>query len=81
MVNQDQFGGIPKSSATFALISIIHTCAQATDGTGASVRLLLFDYRKAFDLIDHNILVHKIRKLSIPLPIIHWIIDIQGTTS
>ena len=75
VVNQDQFGGIPKSSATLALISIIHTCAQATDGTGASVRLLLFDYRKAFDLIDHNILVHKIRKLSIPLPIINWIID------
>ena len=75
VVNQDQFGGIPKSSATFALISIIHTCAQATDGTGASVRLLLFDYRQAFDLIDHNILVHKIRKLSIPLSIIHWIID------
>ncbi len=74
VVNQDQFGGIPKSSATFALISIIHTCAQATDGTGASVRLLLFDYLKAFDL-DRNILVHKIRKLSIPLPIIHWIID------
>jgi hypothetical protein len=35
----------------------------------------LFNYRKAFDLIDHNILVHKIRKLSIPLPIINWIID------
>jgi hypothetical protein len=75
VVNQDQFGGIPKSSATLALISIIHTCAQATDGTGTSVRLLLFDYRKAFDLIVHNILVHKIRKLSIPLPIINWIID------
>ena len=30
-INQDQFGGIPKSSATLALISIIHTCAKATD--------------------------------------------------
>ena len=75
IVSQDQFGGIPKSSATLALISIIHTCAQATDGTGASVRVLLFDYRKAFDLIDHNILVQKIRKLSIPLPIVNWIFD------
>ncbi len=64
IINPNQFGGIPKSSATQALISMIHKFAEATDRTGASVRVLLLDYRKAFDLIDHSILVSKIRLLS-----------------
>ena len=53
-----------------AHISIIHRCAKATDETGASVRVLLFDCRKAFDFINHNIRVTKIRRLSISLPIV-----------
>ena len=40
-----------------------------------SVRVLLFDYRKAFDLIDHKILVGKIRQLSIPHHVFNWLID------
>ena len=28
-----------------------------TDGTGALTRIILFDYTKAFDVIDHNILL------------------------
>lgn len=75
IIDPAQFGGIPKSSATQALISMLHTWAKATDGTGASVRVLLFDYRKAFDLIDHRILLTKIRQLSIPQFIINWLTD------
>jgi len=33
---------------------MFHHWSQATDGTGVAVRVVLFDYRKAFDLIDHN---------------------------
>ena len=44
-------------------------------GTGNSVRVFLFDYRKAFDLIDHTILVNKICLLSIPSFVKNWIID------
>ena len=36
---------------------------------------MLFDYRKAFDLIDHRILVDKLCKLVQPTRIINWIID------
>lgn len=48
-----KFGGIPRSSATHALISMVHSWAEATDGTGSALRVYLFDYRKAFDLINH----------------------------
>ena len=74
-IDQNQYGGVPKSSATIALISMLHNWTKATDGTGNSVRVFLFDYRKAFDLIDHTILVNKICLLSIPSFVKNWIID------
>ena len=36
---------------------------------------MLFDYRKAFDLIDHGILVNKLKSLNLPVSIINWVID------
>ena len=66
VIDPDQFSAIPKSSTTQALTSMLHQWLEATDGTGAAVRVVLFDYRKAFDLIDHSILVPKILSLSIP---------------
>ncbi len=54
---------------------MLRNWAKATDGTGNSVRVLLVDYRKAFDLIDHSILINKIRQLPIPIYIINWLIS------
>jgi hypothetical protein len=38
---------------------------KATDGNGAAVRLLLFEFKKAFELIDHHLLVEKLRLFDI----------------
>ena len=40
---------------------MIHEWLQATDGNSASVRVFLFDYRKAFDFIDHGTLAAKLK--------------------
>ena len=48
---------------------------HVSDGNSATIRTVLFDYRKAFDLIDHRILVDKLCKLVQPTRIINWIID------
>ena len=53
-INPFQFGGIPRSSATKALIYMVHAWTQATDGTGNAVRVVLFYYKKVFDLISHE---------------------------
>ncbi|CAB4032223.1 RNA-directed DNA polymerase from mobile element jockey, partial [Paramuricea clavata] len=74
-IKSNQFGSIPKSSTTQALISMIHTWSKYTDGTGSTVRVVVFDFRKAFDLIDHNILVRKLKDLNIAHNIISWIVD------
>ena len=54
---------------------MIHTWAKETDGNGAMVRVLLFDYRKAFDMIDHSTLVRKLQNLDLPSSIINWLAD------
>ena len=75
IVDPNQFGAIPKSSCTHALVSMLHTWAQATDGTGTAVRIIQLDYRKAFDLIDHQILANKVSFLRIPRGVARWICD------
>ena len=75
IIDPRQYGAIPKSSTTQALISIVHNLTKATDGSGSLVRIVLFDYRKAFDLIDHHILVAKLHTLDIPPEIIIWVSD------
>ena len=54
---------------------MMHTWAQATDGTCSAVRVVCLDYRKAFDLVDHGILAAKILGLRIPRGIARWVCD------
>ena len=60
---------------------MIHEWLQATDGNSASVRVFLFDYRKAFDFIDHGTLAAKLKEVEIPNSIVNWILDFQSDRS
>ena len=76
-IRPDQYGCISQSSTTHALINLIHQWSKATDGTSSDVRVLVMDYRKAFDLIDHDhsLLITKLKGYSINPCIINWICD------
>ena len=76
IINPVQFGVVPRSSATLALISMLHKWIVATDGTEGAVRVMLLDFQKAFDLIDHHLLVNKIHQLNMPLQVTNWVIDV-----
>ena len=75
VIDPHQFGGIPRSAATLALINMVHEWTKATDGTENTVRVVVLDYRKAFDLIDHRILVKKVLYLDIPLAVKKWVVN------
>ena len=75
IIDPNQFGTIPGSSTVMALISMVHKWLKETDGTGSTIRVLLFDYRKAFDLIDHSTLIEKLHQMDIPNSVINWIIS------
>ena len=48
---------------------------QATDGAGSAVRIIVIDYKIAFDYIDHVLLDEKISNLNIPRAVARWTID------
>ena len=74
-VDPFQFGFLPGSSTTLALISMIHNWLGDTDATSSTVRAILLDYRKAFDLVDHNVLMYKLKYLGVKPTVINWIAD------
>ena len=75
IIDPCQFGFIPKSSTTMALIAMFHHWLSATDGTSSAVRTVLLDFRKAFDLVDHHILVAKLFSIGVKPTTVNWIID------
>ena len=60
---------------------MLHEWSQGTDGNGSTIKTLLFDYKKAFDLIDRSILVRKLCALDIAPSVINWIIDFLSARS
>ena len=65
-IDPHQFGGIRDSSTSHALVRLIHEWLQAADTPKAVIRSCLIDFSKAFDRIDHNILIHKLGLLNVP---------------
>ena len=61
-----QFGTIPKSSTTHALVNMTQNWLVNTDANGATARVVLLDFRKAFDLIDYSVFVQKLTTNDIP---------------
>ena len=72
-IDTRQFGSVKNSSATHALLSLTHHLLSATDASSNAVRVFLLDFEKAFDRIDHNILVNKLQQMSVSQTIINWI--------
>jgi hypothetical protein len=54
---------------------MIHRWSTAIDGNRAVTRSILFGYRKAFDFIDHSIVIQNLSELEIPYSVINWISD------
>ena len=74
-IDDKQFDTIPNSSTTHALISMLHTWTKDADGNGSTTGVVLFDFRKAFDVIDHRILSHKLLTYNLPKGITSWILN------
>ena len=54
---------------------MIQHCLPDTDATSSTVRAILLDDRKAFDLVDHTLLMYKLKDLGVKPTVINWIAD------
>ena len=75
VLDPDQSGVIAGSSTSHALIKLLQKWTETTDGYGSTVRVVLLDYQKALDFIDHSILVSKLELLRILILTFNWIIN------
>ena len=60
-----QFGALRDSSASMALVHLLHKWYEACDDLGSSLRICLLDFSKAFDRIDHNDFLRKLQQMTI----------------
>ena len=58
-----QFGSVKKSSTTHAFVHLVHQWLSALETPNTLIRSCLIDFSKAFDRIDHNILLYKLQFL------------------
>jgi len=67
-----QYGALRQRSTTHALVDMLHHWHAAVDN-GESVRTVFVDFTKAFDRVDHNVLVAKLVSLGLSDVIVRWI--------
>ena len=68
----NQFGCLAGKSTTHALLTMTHELLKALDNNKA-VRLLLIDYEKAFDRIDHSLLIQRVTEMGVHNSIVKWL--------
>lgn len=57
------------------MLDMLDNWTIATNGNRVTVRIIMFDLRKAFDRIDHRILTDKSRSLNLAVSVVNWIMN------
>ena len=60
-------------STTHALVYFLHLILSALDRGQCSVRIFFADFKKGFDLVDHNVVIDELQKLQVNPAITRWI--------
>ena len=69
---RDQYAFKPTGSTTAALVFFMHRVTKLLEDNNY-VRCLMVDFSKAFDMVDHVILIRKLINLGVPDFIVNWI--------
>ena len=67
-----QFGGSSGTYTKYVLVELVHMRYKTTDKLNSYVRVVMLDFRKAFELINHNLLLDKQQSYGLPAHILRW---------
>ncbi len=73
LIDTHQYGSVKGCSTVLALVELVHCWLAALEPNGKVVRILLLDFRKVFDRVDHKILLPKLVNAGLPDFQIKWI--------
>jgi len=68
LLDTNQFGCTVRRSTTHALIKLIDEWFKASESSNNFIRILCLDFSKAFDFINHNVLVQTFPRLQLSSP-------------
>ena len=78
-ISEFQFGGLPGTSTLQALIYLLHKWHFAMHTRGKVIRIVFLDFRKAFDLVDHNKLLETFTNIGVRPALVGWFAShVQG---
>jgi hypothetical protein len=71
-IDINQFGCTNSRSTVHALIKLSDILFSSSDNSANTIRVLFIDFSKAFDVLDHNVLLQKFMDYDFPPHIIAW---------
>ena len=71
-IDDKQIGGISGTSTTDVLVELVHMWYKTTDKLNSYVRVVMLDFSKAFDLINHHLLLDKLQSYGLPAHVLRW---------
>ncbi len=76
-IHANQYGAVKGSSTCHALVDMLHHWHIGAENCQTSWVLLL-DYSKTFDLVDHNIIIAKLAAYGVPDILLRWVGSFLG---
>ena len=73
--DKNQFGSTTGRSTTLALLKLLHFLFVSSDDSSMILRVIFVDFKKAFEKIDHNVVLSKFKENKAPLPLTVWMIN------
>ena len=73
-LDKKQFA-LPNKSTTQALVYFMHLIHSGLDKGDCSARLFFADFRKGFDLVNHNVIIAELKNRESHPVIVRWIKD------
>jgi hypothetical protein len=75
MIDLKQFGNVKGVSTSHYLLNLFHFLHQGAEKRHNVGTVVLTDFSKAFDLINHNLLIEKMIAIGVRGTIVPWICD------
>uniref|UniRef100_A0A914P0M0 Reverse transcriptase domain-containing protein n=1 Tax=Meloidogyne incognita TaxID=6306 RepID=A0A914P0M0_MELIC len=80
IIAEEQFGFLPKSSCTLQILSSMQDWYNSLDRK-IGTDVIYFDFQKAFDKVDHEILIRKLQEIKIDKLTIRWVANFLNNRS